>query len=180
VAPAPPPCLHDVVDIAALLVELYDRVPPLAAAAVDGLDRDTLARPPAPGANTIAWLVWHLTRVQDDHVADAFGGTQVWTDEGWAERLDLPLPRDATGYGAGPEDVLAVRAPADLLLGYHDAVHARTASLVAGVGADDLARVVDEAWDPPVTLAVRLVSVIEDDLQHAGQAAYVRGLLLRD
>ncbi|WP_199423082.1 mycothiol transferase [Actinotalea solisilvae] len=167
------------VTTAEVLTDAFGRVRDAVHAAVADLSTDDLARPPAPGANTVAWLVWHLTRVQDDHVADAFGGTQVWSDEGWAERLDLPLPRDATGYGARPEDVLAVRAPADLLLGYHDAVHARTVALVAGVGADDLARVVDASWDPPVTLAVRLVSVIEDDLQHAGQAAYVRGLLLR-
>lgn len=168
------------VSTAEVLTDAFGRVRDAVHAAVADLSTEDLARPPAPGANTVAWLVWHLTRVQDDHVADAFGGTQVWTDDGWADRFDLPLPRGATGYGAGPEDVLAVRAPTDLLLGYHDAVHARTVSLVAGVGAEDLARVVDEAWDPPVTLAVRLVSVIEDDLQHAGQAAYARGLLRRD
>jgi hypothetical protein len=37
--------------------------------------------------------------------------------------------------------------------------------------------VVDASWDPPVTLGVRLVSVISDDLQHAGQAAYLRGMI---
>ena len=41
----------------------------------------------------------------------------------------------------------------------------------------DLERVVDTSWDPPVTLGVRLISVISDDLQHAGQAAYAAGLL---
>jgi hypothetical protein len=40
----------------------------------------------------------------------------------------------------------------------------------------DLDRVVDKRWDPPVTLGVRLVSVVDDDAQHVGQAAYVRGL----
>ncbi len=56
-------------------------------------------------------------------------------------------------------------------------MHARTAEFVAGLSAADLDRVVDESWDPPVTLGVRLVSVVDDDAQHAGQAAYVRGLL---
>ena len=56
---------------------------------------------------------------------------------------------------------------------------ARTRSFLGSLTADDLDRVVDEAWDPPVTLGVRLVSIADDDIQHAGQAAYVRGLLAR-
>ena len=50
---------------------------------------------------------------------------------------------------------------------------------MSGLTDADLPRVVDERWDPPVTLGVRLVSVISDCLQHAGQAAFVRGILLR-
>jgi hypothetical protein len=45
------------------------------------------------------------------------------------------------------------------------------------VGPADLARTVDDRWDPPVTLGVRLVSIADDSLQHVGQAAYLRGLL---
>ena len=56
-------------------------------------------------------------------------------------------------------------------------MHARTVAHLAGLSEADLDRVVDERWDPPVTLGVRLVSVISDDLQHAGQAAYLRGLV---
>ncbi|MEK8106882.1 DUF664 domain-containing protein [Micromonospora sp. M12] len=69
---------------------------------------------------------------------------------------------------------------AQALVDYYEAVAARTGSFLAGVGPLDLDRVVDETWDPPVTLGVRLVSVADDDLQHAGQAAYVRGLLDTD
>ena len=52
-----------------------------------------------------------------------------------------------------------------------------TVAYLATVAPEDLDRVVDERWDPPVTLGVRLVSVLSDDLQHAGQAAYARGLI---
>ncbi len=159
-----------------LLTDGFGRVREVVHAALRGMTPDDLAWRPAPGANTIAWLVWHLTRVQDDHVADAFDLPQVWTAHGWAERLDLGRPVDDTGYGDSAQQVGAVRAGADALAGYHDAVHARTAELLAGVDAAELDRVVDTAWDPPVTLGVRLVSVLSDDLQHAGQAAYVRGL----
>ena len=132
-----------------------------------------------PDANTIAWLAWHLSRVQDDHIADLASTEQVWSSGGWRERFGLPFGQDETGYAQPPRDVAAVRAPAQLLLEYYDAVHAHTVSFVLGLRDEELSRVVDTRWDPPVTLGVRLVSVISDDLQHAGQAAFIRGIVTR-
>ena len=131
---------------------------------MSGLSPDQLAWRADEDANSIAWLVWHLTRIQDDHVAGVAGTEQVWTTGGWADRFDLPFTPDSTGYGHGPADVAAVRVGADLLLGYHDATHERTVAYVATLTDADLPRVVDCNWDPPVTLAVRLVSVVSDDL----------------
>jgi Protein of unknown function (DUF664) len=162
---------------AQLLIDAFERVLKTATAAVDGLDEAQLATRPAPDANSIAWLVWHLARVQDDHVADVAGIEQVWTAHDFVTRFDLPFDAHATGYGMNSEDVGHVRASADLLAEYLTAVHDATVAYVATVTPDDLDRVVDERWDPPVTLGVRLVSVVSDDLQHAGQAAYVRGLV---
>ncbi|MFD7659012.1 DUF664 domain-containing protein [Actinosynnema sp. NPDC059797] len=160
-----------------VLVDGFGRVRGSVERVLDGLTPGQLAHRVGGTANSIAWLVWHLTRVQDDHVAEVAGDEQVWTAAGWVGRFDLPLPTGDTGYGHGAEEVAAVDAPADLLLGYHRAVHERTEAYVRGLDARDLTRVVDESWDPPVTLAVRLLSVIEDDLQHVGQAAFARGVL---
>ncbi|MDT3398416.1 DinB family protein [Streptomyces sp. B1866] len=161
-----------------LLVDAFGRVREAVQEAVADLGPDELAARPGDGANSIAWLVWHLTRVQDDHLADVAGTGQVWTAQGWYERFGLPFPPEATGYGHTGDQVAAVReVTADLLTGYHDAVCDTTVRYVAALADADLDRIVDEAWTPPVTLGVRLVSVIDDDLQHAGQAAYVRGLL---
>ena len=141
-----------------------------------------LAHQVAPGANSISWLVWHLTRVQDDHVSKAFDAAQVWSASGWAARFGLAAGMTDIGYGhteAQVAEVAAATASAELLAEYHEATHAQTVKLVSGVTDADLPRIVDKRWTPPVTLAVRLVSVLDDDMQHAGQAAYVRGLLLR-
>ncbi|MEU2076007.1 DUF664 domain-containing protein [Streptomyces sp. NPDC013489] len=164
---------------AGLLVDSFGRVREAVHEAVEGLTEDELAARVDPDANSIAWLVWHLTRIQDDHLAGAFGTDQLWDADGWRDRFGLPFGKGATGYGQTSAQAGKVRAPADLLLGYHDAVHARTLDLVRSVTNTDLDRVVDAAWDPPVTLGVRLVSVIADALQHAGQAAYVRGVVER-
>jgi len=163
--------------IADLLTDAFGRIHGVVHRAVDGLTEAQLAHRLGGGANSIAWLVWHLTRIQDDHVADAAGAEQVWP--AWADRFGLPFAVGDTGYGHDAAAVAAVRVPGDLLLAYHDATRDRTVEYVATLTDADLARVVDEHWDPPVTLGVRLVSVVSDDLQHAGQAAFVRGLLPR-
>jgi hypothetical protein len=161
-----------------LLTHAYSQIGETLRAAVEGLTPEQLAQRVGPDANPIGWLAWHLLRVQDDHLAEVAGTEQVWTAQGFAGRFGLPVDDAATGYGMSSEEVASVRLPsADLLLEYADAVAARSAEYLGGLSDDDLDRVVDERWDPPVTLGVRLVSVLSDDLQHAGQAAYVRGLL---
>ena len=162
-----------------ILLDGFGRIPPLVHAAVDGLDEDALSARLDPGANSIAWLVWHLARVQDDHVSDVAGHEQTWTADGWAERFALPFGPGETGYGFDADQVARVRVRAELLTGYLDAVQARTVDFLGGVSGTDLDRVVDDAWDPPVTAGVRLVSVLDDDLEHAAQAAFVRGVLER-
>ena len=163
-----------------ILIEGHSRIREEVHVAVEGLAPDGLNARPAADANSVAWLVWHLTRVQDNHVADAFGLDQVWLTGEWEKRFGLDLPRRATGYGHGSAEVAKVRVDSgDLLTGYYDAVHEQTLTALRSLTAKDLERVVDDSWDPPVTLAVRLVSVLSDDLQHVGQAAYVRGLLQR-
>jgi uncharacterized damage-inducible protein DinB len=162
-----------------VLVDAFQRIRDAVHPATNGLSRDELAYRPGPEGNSIAWLVWHLARVQDDHVAALAGAEQIWLSKGWAERFALPLPFSDTGYGHAPDEVGKVVADAALLLGYFEDVHEKTLSFVESLREEDLARVVDRSWDPPVTVAARLVSVVADDLQHAGQAAYVRGILTR-
>jgi hypothetical protein len=158
------------------LTYTYEQIEQLVKRTVRGLDADALAWRPDPEANSVAWLIWHLTRVQDSHIADVAGRQQIWDSE-WAQRFGLPPDYTDTGYGHDADDVAAI-APdsADLLTGYHAEVAAMVVDFLADLDEGDFDRVVDERYNPPVTLGVRLVSVISDSLQHAGQAAYVRGL----
>ncbi|WP_280232964.1 mycothiol transferase [Nocardia cyriacigeorgica] len=163
-----------------LLIDGFGRIRENVHRVVAGLSGAELGARLDAEANSIAWLVWHLTRVQDDHLADVVGIEQVWTRDGWARRFGLPFDDADTGYGHSGGDVDELSGvTAELLLGYHDAVHAQSIEYVAGLTDADLPRVVDTRWDPPVTLGVRLISVIDDDIQHSGQAAFIRGILLR-
>jgi hypothetical protein len=165
-------------DVSELLIELYGRIPPLARSIVEGLDADQLAESPDPGANNIGWLIWHLARVQDDHVAAIRGVEQVWTTGTWAGRFDLAPDPSNIGYGHTVEKALAVHPEGrGVLVEYLETVHDRTVAWLAALGATELDRIVDDGWDPPVTMGVRLVSVADDCLQHLGQAAYLRGLM---
>ena len=163
---------------ASLLADAFTRVRETVLEAVMGLTPEQLAFRPYPGGNSIAWLIWHLTRIQDDHVAGVVQTAQVWQSGEWAPRFGLAPGSMEHGYGHTPEQVAVIRVDsAEVLTAYYDAVHERTIRYVTTLTDADLPRIVDRHWDPPVTLGVRLVSVISDDLQHAGQAAYLRGLI---
>jgi hypothetical protein len=173
---------EDAMTSAGLLMDAFGRIRETVSDTVYGLDPAQLAYRVTPDANPVGWLVWHLTRVQDDHVAAAFGVPQVWSGDGWAARFGLSPGFLDIGYGHTSQQVAAVSAAvcaADLLADYHEATYEQTVKLVSAITDADLERVVDTAWHPPVTLGVRLVSVINDDMQHAGQAAFLRGVMLR-
>jgi Protein of unknown function (DUF664) len=142
----------------------------------DGLTDEVSFFRPAPTANSIAWLIWHSARQQDMQLCDIAGVEQVWTRDGWDDRFGLDLAGNDHGYGHGPDQVAQVRVPADLLAGYYHAVHKATLEYIASVTAEELNRVVDTHWTPPVTASARLVSIVDDAAQHLGQAAYIRGI----
>ncbi len=163
-----------------VLTDAFSRIRQLVERSVAGLDVDALVYRPEAAANSIGWLVWHLTRIQDDHVAEIAGRDQTWVTDGWAGRFDMTSDLLDTGYGHTSEQVAAVKPQGfELLAGYHTAVSNRTIEYLAAVDADELDRIIDRSYDPPVSVGVRLVSVISDNLQHAGQALYVRGILER-
>lgn len=169
-----------VMDTRELLTDAFHRLPPLVRHHVAGADDHLLHARLDADANPLAWLLWHTIRVQDVQVADLAGREQVWTAEGWVDRFALPLEPDDHGYGHRREQVAGVRVvDPGLLVGYQDAVTAMIDDYLAEVDADELARVVDDRYDPPVTAGVRLVSILGDAWQHLGQAGYLRGLLER-
>lgn len=160
-----------------VLDEAFARIPAVVRRAVDGLDAAALRWQPESNSNPIGWLVWHLSRIQDDHVSELADVTQVWLEGEWASRFDLEPGSTATGFGHTAAQVVAVKPrDTDVLLRYLDTVTGRTRAFLQTVSDSDLDRIVDTSWDPPVTMGVRLVSVIGDGMQHAGQAVYLRGL----
>jgi hypothetical protein len=166
-----------------IYLELYGRLPDLVKAAVDGLTPAQLAQPPSGAVNTIGWLVWHLTRIQDHPISELLEEPQVWerAADNWPARFGgADADPQNPGYGHTAEQVAAIRpASADVLGGYFDTVWSRTAAFLGTLTGADLDRIIDRRWDPPVTLGVRLVSVADDSLQHVGQAAFVRGTIER-
>jgi len=162
-----------------LVADAFGRIREIVNDVLDGVTSEELSARLGSEANSIAWLVWHLTRVQDDHIAEVAKTEQVWTAAGWAGRFALPLDVQDTGYSHDSDQVAAVSAEVSELRGYHEAVCEATLGYLAQLSDNDLDTIVDKRWDPPVTLGVRLISVIADDLQHAGQAAYLKGILQR-
>ena len=166
--------MSDIDAAQALLVDGFGRIRESTADLTTGLTDETAWWRPDDQANSIAWLLWHASRVQDDHVSDLAGTPQRWPQ--FRDEAHLPLDADDTGYGHTAEQVAAVRVSADLLDRYQLAVHTATLGYLDTLTEAELERIVDRRWDPPVTAAVRLVSVIDDCARHLGQADYVRGL----
>jgi hypothetical protein len=162
-----------------ILIDGFGRVDSVVHSILRDVTEEQLSFRADPDANTIGWLIWHLARVQDAQVADAAGHEQLWTADEWVERFGLPFSRLATGYGQSTSDVEAVHVGVELLREYFEAVHARTLGYIESLRDSDLERVIDTNYNPPVTVSVRLVSILADDLQHAGQASYVKGIASR-
>lgn len=161
-----------------LITDAFQRIIDMLEPALKGLTADDLNWQPKPDANSVGWIVWHLTRVQDAHIADLIGQPQLWVIREWHSRFNLPPDPDDTGYGHTPEKVRAFKSPqTETLLNYLKDVIERTKRYLNTLSLEDLDRVLDEPWyDPRPTVGVRLVSVLADGLEHAGEVAYLRGL----
>ena len=164
-------------DGADILRDGFQRVVDQLKLVLDELTEEQLAYRPHEDANSIAWLAWHLTRVHDDHMSEIADRPQAWVVDGWAEKFGMEPDPKNQGTGHGSAEVAGIKPDGPLLLAYHEAVLARTNEYLDTASAEELDRIIDTRWDPPVTVGVRAVSVINDSTEHVGQAAYLRGLL---
>lgn len=165
-------------DTREILTDAARRPLDTAAVLLKGIDVETLNAQPAPGANSISWLVWHAARQMDVQLAELTGNPTVWERNGWARQLGVERGADDFGFGDGPEQVAALRIedPAGLEALLTACVEDLVAH-IATLSAEDLDEIVDERWDPPVSRGVRIVSIIDDAVVHLGQASYARGLV---
>ena len=159
-----------------LITNIHAQIAQVLTKALEGLDKNDLNQRPKPDCNSIGWLVWHLTRVQDKVIADTVKEEQLWLKNGWYSKFNRRVDPQDFGKGHDVEDLEAFESPdAEILLGYHGAVMERTRHYLANLSESELERPIDHPKFP--TVGIRLVALINDNLQHAGQVAYVRGLL---
>lgn len=162
-----------------LMADGYNRIPEYLEKVLKGLTQEELDWQPRPDCNSIGWLVWHLTRQQDAQVSALLGEEQLWIKEKWHSRFNRPADPKDMGFGDSPEQVKAFQSPdSQTLLEYNRAVVHRTQQYFFNISKEDLDRELNEPWfQPTPTVGVRLVSILDDSVKHAGQAAYLRGLI---
>ena len=161
-----------------LLIDGYQRVPEFLESVLDGLTQDDLSWQPKYDCNSIGWLVWHLTRQQDAQIASLMGAEQLWIIDKWYDKFDMQADPNDIGFGHTPEQVKAFKSPGVReLLDYNSAVVKRSKNYIRSLSEIDLDKELDEPWFQPLpTVGVRLISILDDSVLHAGQAAYIRGL----
>ena len=166
-------------DGAEVVADALGRVNRILHRAIGGAAVETLNAQPTPESNSMAWLAWHLCRVQDHHISDLLGVPQLWVSEGWHEKFGMAKDEKETGTGHTLEQVAALKVDsAALSLGYADAVYDRAKQYLATLQPGDLDAEIDEPqYNPLPTVGVRLVSIIADNTQHAGQVMYARGIV---
>ena len=159
-----------------LLIELYGRLSGVLDKALDGLTLADLKWQPDPESNSMGWLTWHLTRSQDRTFAEISGEEQLWIKDRWHTKFNRPPEPTETGFKHTAEDVAGLEIPdAKTLLDYNHAVLEKAKRCLDTLSEADLDRKVDNPTYP--TIHARIVGNLNDNLQHAGQVAYLRGLL---
>lgn len=160
-----------------MLADGYNRIVDVMERVLAGLTEEDLNWQPRPDCNSIGWLAWHLIRQQDGQINTLKGGEQLWIKDGWHAKFNRPADPGDVGFGHTPEQVAAFKSPdADTLLSYTKAVVEQSKAYFNTLSKSDLDRVLDEPFQPKPTVGVRLISIMDDAVLHAGQAAYVRGL----
>ena len=161
----------------AIVIDALGRIQNTIRRVLDGMTPDQLYYRPAENSNSTAWVIWHLTRVQDHHISDMGGLEQLWTSDGWHARFGMEADGKNTGTGHTPGDVAKIRPDAETLQSYYDAVYERTKTVLSSLTPEDMDRELDAPqYNPLPTIGVRCASIISDNTQHVGQAAYIKGL----
>ena len=162
-----------------LMVDAYQQMSQELEQVLDGLMVEDLHQRPSPGANPIGWLAWHVTRSCDRLLGDVVLGEQIWISEGWHKKFNRPPDLNDTGVGHTDAQVDGLEiADVKTLLDYHRAVIKPLLRYLDRLTENELDRECANSQHPGTTRAVhsRLIGAL-NNMQHVGQAGYVRGLL---
>ena len=144
--------------------------------AIEGLTPAEIRWQPTPHTNHIAWLVWHMARVEDVWVSRLRGRPAVWQADGWAERFHMdPM---SSGAGQTLEEVRAMpEIPLTDLMAYFDAVRAVTRHYLEQGTEADLSQVYPHPRLGPRPGTWILGHILVEESQHVGQVALLRGMM---
>ena len=144
-----------------VILDGLDRIRNVLRRTLDGLTLEEMHRQPSADTNSIAWLAWHLTRVQDNGISGLAAWEQAWISQKWHAMFHMEPDPDNEGVGHTPAQAAAFRAPSvQSLLDYHESVIQQSKAYVTRLAPADFDRQLNEPeWQPPPTVGVRLVSV---------------------
>ena len=141
--------------------------------ALDGLTQEEFAWSPTAECNNIAFILWHIARVEDFFVNRVIQREkELHEAEGWQEKLGTPVK----AYGLTVEELQAWPVPKmeDLKV-YANAVREKTLAFLGSIPPEKL----DEVPRPdrsPDSIGVTLGHMCTEVALHVGQICYLRGV----
>ena len=145
--------------------------------ALDGLSDKEVATRPNSECNSMAWLLWHLSRAEDGLVSSLDGSAELWND-GWAEKCGISAETKGMGFGHKAEDLESFGVGSvDALKEYFGQTEKKVADYLASLSSEDLDKQVPSMMgDGTVPLGNIVQVIVNEAMVHGGQIAYLRGL----
>lgn len=169
--------MENAIDLNGFIQAMTERAYGGVKAACDGLTDEQLWYQLTPDSNSIARLVWHLSRVKDRLTSTITGESEVWAADDWAVQFGLDL--EGTGIGDSPEKVAAFHIGRYPLFGYLDDAHHATMRRLSKITAEQFDQPVVYVLGDSRPVCTALVGTVGDSSQHNGQIAYLRGMITR-
>ncbi len=146
---------------------------------VADLSDSQLSWSPTPRSHSLAFVLWHIPRCDDNYLrVHIQGHTEIWREEGWFQWWGLDSESTGMMLDDGAAAQISLPGKNDLL-SYARRVWDELAEFVAGLGPEELARPVDqvERTSGMTTGQVITTHIYGHDNRHLGEMEYVKGLL---
>ena len=155
-------------------LEALERARAVTMIAIDGLTPEHFHWRPNPTANSIAFLLWHISRVEDRFTSDLRNMEEIWLTEEWHKKFAVAISEN--GIGWGPEQIQDFRPAIELVVSYLQRVRNISLETISRLNISQFKEQLTPSR-PDFTVANTLQTIVYHENHHQGAIGYIRGLI---